>query len=198
MWCPSICSLNLNFLIRNKWEGHSFIYSKIFLVYVLVKRSHIEDTILNKSNALPVLTKLGVLWNLPKRRWEIALWYVTTTLSDNQYVRGSHGMSMQTRFYSLRNISWKKWSLIGGQSGDQKCYGFWLGGSGNRIVNIIHRRENTWKVSVTVAGTNKVGGGGGGYRDAEDEAGEVSRTLKGKVINGSFSNWGNYMITVTF
>lgn len=158
-WCPSTCSQNLNFLIRKKWEGHLFIYSKIFLVNVPVRRLHIEDTILNKSNALPVLTKLGDLWDLPKRRWEIAMWYIITTLSDNQYVRRSHVMAMQTRFYSLGNISWKKWSLTGGQRGDQKCYGLQLGGYGNRIVNVIHRREITCKGSVTVAGTNKAGGG---------------------------------------
>lgn len=56
------------------------------------------------------------------------------------------------------------------------------------------------KVSVTMIRTNKAWGWWWqvGNSDAEDEARELSRTLKGKVINGSFSNRGSYMIIFKF
>ena len=56
------------------------------------------------------------------------------------------------------------------------------------------------KVSVTVTGNNKAWGWQWqpGNSEAEDEAEDLSRTLKGKVIEGSFSGRGNDTIIFKF
>ena len=72
-------------------------------------------------------------------------------------------------------------------------------GRENRIINVIYRKENMCKVLVTMTGTNKAWGWwwqlGNSFKD---EAGDLSRTLKGKVIDGSFSGRGNDMIMFKF
>lgn len=64
-----------------------------------------------RSYTLSILTKLADLWNLSMRRWEIAIWCVSTILSDNQYVRRSHMMATWTLQFKARFLEEVKFIL---------------------------------------------------------------------------------------